>query len=83
MASVFFYISGVYYGRAKKRIEKEKQDAMAKAQKFTFENNRESIHSYGMYEYDQATRSYKFEKVSNIRAVRSYSGAFQPRQTDI
>ena len=48
IAAGFFYIAGIYYGRVKREIEMEKEDAMTKASQFKFErDDKESVQSYG------------------------------------
>ena len=39
IAAVLFYISGIYYGRVKRELEMEKEDAMTKASQYKFEKD--------------------------------------------
>ena len=38
IASIFFFISSIYYGRAKMANEREKEDALTKASQYKFDD---------------------------------------------
>lgn len=52
IAAIFFYISGIFYGRVKKEKEMVKEEALTKASQYKFEDTKESVQSYGVYEYN-------------------------------
>ena len=63
IASVFFYIAGIFYGQVKREIEMEKEDALTKASHFNFErDDKDSVQSYGAFQFDEHAKSYRFEK---------------------
>jgi len=82
IASIFFYISSIYYGRAKMANEREKEDVMTKASQYKFDDAHESVKSYGAYEFNESSRMYQFEKGGSgfVQKTRSAAGSLQPKR---
>ena len=79
IASVFFYISGIYYGRVKREMEIQKEDAMTKASQFQFtKDDKESVQSYGQFQYNEVEKVYRFEKGVGFSFQRQVSSSVQP-----
>ena len=79
IAAVFFYISGIYYGRVKREMEMEKEDAMTKASQYKFtKDDKESVMSYGQFQFNEVQKTYTFEKGGGFSFQRQVSSSVQP-----
>ena len=52
IAAIFFYISSIYYGRVKREKEMVKEEALTKASQYKFTDSKDSVQSYGIYEFN-------------------------------
>ena len=54
-----------------------------KASNYKFEDTKESVKSYGAYEFNKSSKSYKFEKGGGggYAFTREVSGSLAPKQT--
>ena len=78
LAAFTFWISSIHYGRFKEQLEKEKDDAQAKASNLDISDVK-TVLSYGHFKRTDSMRNaFEFRLEKELRVTRDYSSSVQP-----